>query len=132
MRRKVLIAKNGLFEPYGACLLLVPTCMYQSEMLVFTKTNEKSLCFWVPQSPSRAQKGRTLVSANGFNIAVQQNRTDVLANVEAVCLGLYRRFSRDVIPAMLVDENKRSVISFFCLSTSSRTSLIVLVSLEVR
>ena len=30
-------------------------------------------------------------------------------------------FSRDVIAAMLADESKRSVISFFCWSTRSRT-----------
>ena len=41
----------------------------------------------------------------------------------------YRRFSRDVIAAMLVDENKRSLISFFCLSTY--ISLLFLVSQEV-
>ena len=34
-----------------------------------------------------------------------------------------RRFSREVIAAMLVDENKRSLISFFCSSTRSRTFL---------
>ena len=36
---------------------------------------------------------------------------------------LNRRFSGDVITAMLVDENKRSLISFFCSSTRSRTFL---------
>ena len=42
----------------------------------------------------------------------------------------YRRFSRVVITAMLIDENKRSRISFFCSSTRSCT-FFLLVSLEV-
>ena len=43
-----------------------------------------------------------------------------------------RRFSRDVIAAMLVDETKRSLISFFCSSTRSRTfHYCYLMSLEV-
>ena len=29
-----------------------------------------------------------LVAANGFNIAIQQNRTDIEANVEGICPGL--------------------------------------------
>ena len=33
----------------------------------------------------------------------------------------YRRFSRYVMAAMLVDENKRFLISSFCLSTSNCT-----------
>ena len=34
---------------------------------------------------------------------------------------IYRRFSRDMIAAMLADENKKFFISFFCSSTRSRT-----------
>ena len=35
----------------------------------------------------------------------------------------HRWFSRDIIVAVLVDENKRSLISFFCSSTRSHTFL---------
>ena len=65
MRRRVLIAKNRLLEPYGACSLLVLAWMYQLEtLLIVLHENqwEDTLFQGSPELFSRSVKRRALGS----------------------------------------------------------------------
>ena len=54
---------------------------------------------------------------------LEPKKPDALASYSHCTSRTNRWFSRDVIAAMLVDDNKRSLISFFCSSTRRRTFL---------
>ena len=65
MRRRVLIAKNRLLEPYGACSLLVLAWMHQLETLLFVLHEnqwEDTLFQGSPELFSRSVKRRALGS----------------------------------------------------------------------
>ena len=72
MRRRILIAKNWLFEPYGACSLLVLTWMHQSEtLLIVLHENqwEDPLFQDSPEPFSPSVKRRALGSRLGWRWA---------------------------------------------------------------
>ena len=65
MRLRVLVAKNWLFEPYGACSLLVLTWMHQLETLLIVRHEnqwEDSLLQGSPELFSPSVKRRALGS----------------------------------------------------------------------
>ena len=69
MRRRVLKAKNCLFEPYGACSLLVLTQMHQLEMLFIVLLEnqwEDTLFQGSPELFSPSVKRRALESRLGL------------------------------------------------------------------